>query len=225
MRTFQPNAQDHLAQLRSLPLGFVTAASALLFCLLLVGCASQKQEISYYQPQPVLGMEVTASAGPDNEARFELKDHGVRLMVIAQASYDPARIWMSVHLPAGATLRIKGDHFTIRSLKNSTTHQAPVAQIRGTYQVDGEGIYRDFNVGDLLEGASDPSYTRFWGKPTTIPRHFEITAPLSAQLPESFELQLPEMELSGKPLNLPPLYFNHVTGTFKVKENSNHRPW
>lgn len=215
----------------SLPGSRLVAYGLLLSCLVLVGCRVpiDKREITYYQPHAASGMTLSSSSGPDNEALFELKNPDIRTMIVAQPSYDPPRIWMSIHLEQGLDMKVVGDHFTITALDNSPTRTAPIDLIRGTFMMQGEGIYRDFKVGDDLKGASDKAYTRFWGKETSIARHYVITAPLgdtkTNQLPEEFELLLPEILISGKPLELPPLYFARKVGKFYIKENVYNQPW
>ena len=201
-------------------------------CVVVTGCRSpsiDRQEVTYYQPHEAEGMKITASAGPDNEALFELKDPDIRVMVIAQPSWEPARIWMSIHLPQGLSMVINGDHFTLTALDSSPTRTATINRIRGTFMVNGEGILRDFQVGQELQGASPDSFTHFWGKRTTTPRHFEINAPLgdtkTNKLPDSFELLMPEILIGGKPLVLPPLYFTRKTDKFFIKSKINNQPW
>lgn len=204
----------------------------LVVSVFMVGCngpSIDRHEITYYQPHEATGMKITSSAGPDNEALFELKDPDIRVMVIAQPSYEPARIWMSIHLPEGLSMKIVGDHFTLTALDDSPTRTAKINRIRGTFMINGEGIYRDFQVGEELQGASAAGFTHFWGKRTTTARHFEINAPLgdtkTNKLPQSFELLMPEILIGGKPLVLPPLYFSRKIGKFFIKNRINNQPW
>jgi|GEM_PF-5399670 hypothetical protein len=199
-------------------------------CLLMLsaGCTSAvvpKQTITYYAPQAAWDVKVTNNAGPANEALIMLAQHDVRIMVVAQPSYNPARIWMNVHLPEGKTMRVVDDQFTIAPRDGSPSRVEKISYIRGTFVINDETIYRDLQPGDLLQGASYPTHTRFWGKPTTVNRQFEIVCPLGETLPEKFDLALPGIEISGQTINLPTLRFTRETGQFKVPSNMIHPPW
>jgi hypothetical protein len=192
--------------------------------LSLVGCGKPMKTITYYAPSGP-NLRVESSDGPANEAIVELPDPDVRLMVIAQPSYDPARIWVSVHLPEGKTLRVVGNQFTLTSQAGSKVRTEKVNRIQGTYIVDGEGIYKFFQVGDDLPGASTPTITRFWGKHITQPRQFEITALLGSDLPAAFNLTLPEQQLNGKTLHIAPIAFTREQGKVELTTEKNHSPW
>lgn len=194
-------------------------------CLVMTGCSTHKQTITYYRPYDALGMQVTTGSGPDNQASFEFEKHDVRLMVVAQPSYDPPRIWVNMHLPQGKQARVMSDLFTITPLDDSAAYETKISYIRGLYLVDGEWIYHDLKPGDNLEGANQQGISHFWGRPTSIPRQFEIVAPIGDKLPESFKLLMPEIQIDGEPVKMPALYFTKTTGVFRVKDNITLHPW
>ena len=193
----------------------------------LAGCAygRPKEAVTYYAPLSGWDLRVTDSAGVPNEAVILLEKHGVRIVVVAQPSYNPARIWMNVHLPEGKTMRVTDDQFTIAPRDGSPSRAEQVTYIRGTFFVNGEVIYRDLRPGDLLQGASEPSHERISGKPIMIPRQFEIVCPLGETLPESFDLALPGLEISGEAIRLPTIRFNRAVGMVRVPKDRVHHPW
>lgn len=194
-------------------------------CLVVAGCSTHKESITYYRPYDAFGMKVTAGSGPDNEACFEFEKYDVRLMIVAQPSYDPPRIWVSMHLPQGVDARVINDSFTITPVDRSATYESKISYIRGTFMTDGEWISRDFKPGDTLEGANQETVSHFWGNPTHLPRQFVIVAPIGDKLPEEFELLMPEIQINGSPVKMPALYFAKKTGVFRVKNNITLRPW
>lgn len=194
-------------------------------CAVIMGCSTHKESITYYRPYDAFGMKVTSGSGPDNQACFEFEKHDVRLMIVAQPSYDPPRIWVSMHLPDGKEARVMNDTFTITPLDRSATYETKISYIRGTFMTNGEWISRDFAAGDTLQGANQPSVSHFWGKPTIIPRQFEVVAPIGDKLPQSFELLMPEIQIDGKAVKMPALYFSKKTGVFRVKNNLTLHPW
>lgn len=195
--------------------------------LLAMGCSTPKQTITYYVPSGGWNTSVSSSTGPANEANIALPGHdGLSLMVVAQPSYDPARIWMSIHLPEGKTLRVADEPFLVTPRDQSKeAWSEPITYIRGTFIIKDETVYRRFTPGQDLPGASTPTITRFWGKPTTIPRQFEIVAHLKQPLPDRFVLTLPGMEIDGQPLRLPALHFSKEVGSFPIPQNQRHHPW
>lgn len=213
-----------IVHVRSLSIHMVLAA-AVAGLLMLAGCSKPMQTISFYTPQSGQDLRVGASDGPANEAIINLPSPEVRLMVIAQPSYSPPRIWVSLHLPQGNTLRVVGDHFTLTPRDGSPVRTEKVNPIQGTFIVDGEGIYKYFQIGQELVGASTLSTTHFWGKHTIVPRHFEITASLGTDLPAAFSLTLPELQLNGKPLHVAPIQFTRATGQIPIPEDNNRHPW
>lgn len=193
--------------------------------LVAVGCSTHNETITYYRPYEAVGMKVTSGSGPDNQARFEFEEHDIRLMVVAQPSYEPPRIWVNMHLPKGKEMTVVGDHFTITPRGQADAYDTPISYIRGIFLTDGEWIYRDFKPGDELHGADQETVSHFWGSRTTLPRQYEIVAPLGDQLPEVFELLLPEMQIEGQTVKMPSITFFKKTGVFRVKNNLTLHPW
>lgn len=203
-------------------------ALPLFACMLLASLTAcgHQQQITFYAPDESLQIDVSSSGGPANQASFTRANGEIRMMVVVQPSYNPARIWLSIHLPEGHTLRFTDENFILASTEDAhLTRNEKIAYIRATRDQNGETITEAYNINQTIQGQSFETITRFMGKHTTVPRHIEIVSYIDGNLPHKFNLTLPEMEISGEKADLPVITFTRTEGMHTVPQEWNHYPW
>lgn len=175
------------------------------------GCAGFK-DVSYFNPLPHKNIRVASGMrGLPEIVKIQLSE-AVELSLIVFDRPQHSLLRMIFHLPAGEMAQFESANIMATPIGGGQAMVGTIEMIQAIYVADGRGSFRYLAAGDYLEGATY-DYNKAFGGKEKMPRQFEIDVAFPTQLPDHFNLRVPNLKLSGKTTVIPEVEFKRQIGS------------
>ena len=178
-------------------------------CLLVLSACGTKRTITYFEPQPTLGVEIQGDK-PSFVVQVSINDD---LFVSLNLNGDYLDV--GFELSEGIELEFIEKSFVFEAKDRSFS--VPIDIIQANDFVEGEDSPRKFGPSDKLIGASN---VKLYGGGVGN-RPFLIVMQIREHIRPVFNLNVPNFKLNGQLIKVPPITYKRNTGSFYVSSG----PW
>ncbi len=170
------------------------------------------KEVSYFSPVQQENIRVAAATRRLPEvARLQLSNE-VELFLIVYDQPQRSILRMIIHLHTGQNVRFGDARILATPSAGGQAIVGEIGQIEANYIVNGRGSRVYLTASDDLIGDTHEYKAGFSGT-ARVARRFMTELEFPSRLPDRFQLRLPTLALSGKPIPSPALEFRRQVGT------------